>query len=155
MARFRRSVTRAGNRFGVWLYRRLDGRLSSGSRGVTVLLITSPGRRTGVPRSTCVRYLQTPDGLLVWGTGSGSRRDPDWFANLRAAPTAQVQLRSRRLRVEARELTGAERDATWRDVVLTAAPEVARYERRAGRTIPVAVLRPEQRLRPENGSKAT
>jgi deazaflavin-dependent oxidoreductase (nitroreductase family) len=148
MAAFRRSFTRAGNRFGVWLYRTLDGRLSSGRRGVTVLLITSPGRRTGRARSTCVRYLDTPDGFLVWGTGAGSRRDPGWFENLRATPTADVQIRSRHLAVQARELTGPERDETWRDVVLAAAPEVARYARKAGRTIPVAVLRPLENADP-------
>jgi deazaflavin-dependent oxidoreductase (nitroreductase family) len=143
MASVRHSFTRAGNRFGVWLYRTSNGRMSSGSRDVTVLMITSPGRRSGIPRSTCVRYLDSPDGFLVWGTGSGSRRDPDWFANLRATPTAQIQVRSRRLQVRATELTGPEREATWRDVVLAAAPEVAKFEGRAGRTIPVAVLRPD------------
>ena len=80
-----RRLTRTGNRIAVWLYRRLDGRLSSGRKDVHVLLITTPGRRTGVPRSTCVRFLETADGPVVWGTGSGSPRDPDWFKNLRAA----------------------------------------------------------------------
>jgi hypothetical protein len=40
------------------------------------------------------------------------------------------------------ELTGAERDRVWRDVVLAQAPGVARYERKAGRVIPVARLTP-------------
>jgi hypothetical protein len=44
-----RHLARIGNRIGVWLYRRLDGRLSSGRKDVHVLLITVPGRRTGVP----------------------------------------------------------------------------------------------------------
>jgi len=142
MASLQHSFTRSGNRFGVWLYRKLNGRLSSGSRNVTVLMITSPGRRTGIPRSTCVRYLDTPDGFLVWGTGSGSKRDPDWFENLRATPTAQVQVKARRQQVQGREVIGPERDSMWRDVVLAAAPEVAKYARKAGRTIPIAVLRP-------------
>jgi hypothetical protein len=30
----------------------------------------------------------------------------------------------------------------WRQVILAAAPEVAKYARKAGRTIPVAVLEP-------------
>ncbi len=30
----------------------------------------------------------------------------------------------------------------WRQVILAAAPEVAKYAGKAGRTIPVAVLRP-------------
>lgn len=133
-------MTRIGNRIGVWMYRRLDGRLSSGSRNVHVLMITTPGRRTGLPRSTCVRYLDTADGFLVWGTGSGSPQDPDWFRNLRQVDLAEVQVRAEHLRVRPRELLGGERDAMWNDVVLAAAPEVEKFARKAGRTIPVAVL---------------
>jgi deazaflavin-dependent oxidoreductase (nitroreductase family) len=73
------------------------------------------------------------------GTGSGSRRDPDWFQNLRAAEEAVVQVGARRFRVPPRELLGAERDTMW-NVILSQAPAVARYERKAGRVIPVAVL---------------
>jgi deazaflavin-dependent oxidoreductase (nitroreductase family) len=133
-------MTRIGNRIGVWMYRRLDGRLSSGSRNVTVLMITTPGRRTGLPRSTCVRYLDTPGGFLVWGTGSGSPEDPDWFRNLRHVDLADVQVRAQHFRVRPRELVGDERDAMWNDVVLAEVPEVAKLARKAGRTIPVAVL---------------
>jgi deazaflavin-dependent oxidoreductase (nitroreductase family) len=133
---------RVGNHIGVWMYRRLDGRLSSGSKDVLVLMITTPGRRTGIPRSTCVRYLETPDGYVVWGTGSGSPRDPDWFQNLRAAPTAQVQVRDRTFTATPHELHGEERDAVWRDTILAQVPAVDRYARKAGRTIPVAVLEP-------------
>jgi deazaflavin-dependent oxidoreductase (nitroreductase family) len=135
-------LTRIGNRIGVWMYRVLNGRLASGSKDAHVLMITTPGRRTGVPRSTCVRYLNTAEGLVVWGTASGSPRDPDWFRNLRKATVADVQVRAEHLRVRPRELVGAERDAMWNDIVLAQAPEVAKYARRAGRTIPVAVLRP-------------
>ena len=136
-----RRLTRTGNRIGVWMYRSLDGRLSSGSKSATVLMLTTPGRRTQIPRSTCVRYLDTPDGLVVWGTGSGSPRDPDWFRNLRAAQEVAVQVRAERYTARPRELVGDERDAVWNDVVLARAPEVVKYERKAGRTIPVAVLR--------------
>ena len=139
----KRRLARVGNRIGVWMYRVLDGRLSSGSKDVHVLVITTPGRRTGVPRSTCVRFLNTPQGFVVWGTGSGSARDPDWFRNLRAAKAADVQVRAWRLQVRPRELVGGERDEMWNDVVLAQAPEVAKYARRAGRTIPVAVLEPD------------
>jgi deazaflavin-dependent oxidoreductase (nitroreductase family) len=142
-------LTRVGNRIGVWMYRSLDGRVSSGSKRVRVLMITTPGRRTGIPRSTCVRYLDTSDGFVVWGTGSGSSRDPDWFRNLRQVDVADVQVRTLRLQVLPRELTGKERDTTWEDVVLAQAPEVAKYARRAGRTIPVAVLQPVEGQSPE------
>ena len=142
MPKMKHRLTRIGNRIGVWMYRTLNGRLSSGSKRVHVLLITTPGRRTGIPRSTCVRYLDSAAGYVVWGTGSGSRRDPDWFRNLRAATEADVQIRSRHLRVRSRELVGDQRDAAWNDTVLAQAPEVAKYARRSGRTIPMAVLEP-------------
>jgi deazaflavin-dependent oxidoreductase (nitroreductase family) len=124
------------------MYRTFKGRLSSGSASVRVLMITTPGRRTGTPRSTCVRYLESPDGLVVWGTGSGSPRDPDWFENLRRVSVADVQVRARRFQTGVRELLGAERDATWNDLVLVQAPEARKYVDRAGRTIPVALLTP-------------
>ena len=140
MGSLKHRMTRVGNRIGVWMYRTLDGRFASGSKKVHVLMITTPGRRTGLPRSTCVRYLETPEGFVVWGTGSGSPRDPDWFQNLRTAGVADVQVGARRLTARPRELLGEERDRTWNEVVLAQAPEVAKYARRAGRTIPVAVL---------------
>jgi deazaflavin-dependent oxidoreductase (nitroreductase family) len=144
MTSLKRRWTRVGNRIGVWMYRRLDGRFSSGSKNVHVLMITTPGRRTGNPRSTCVRYLESPAGLIVWGTGSGSRQDPDWMQNLRHAATARVQVRDREFAVWPRELQGEARDAMWRDTILVEAPEVLKYERKSGRTIPVAVLEPEE-----------
>jgi deazaflavin-dependent oxidoreductase (nitroreductase family) len=131
-----------GNRIGVWMYRTLDGRLSSGSKKVTVLMLTVPGRRTGIPRQTCVRYIERDDGLLVWGTGSGSRDDPDWFQNLRRVDEADIQVRADHRRVRVHELHDAERDDVWNNVILAEAPEVVKFERRAGRTIPVARLEP-------------
>jgi deazaflavin-dependent oxidoreductase (nitroreductase family) len=135
-------LTRIGNQIGVWMYRTLDGRLSSGRKDVHVLMITTPGRRTGIPRSTCMRYLDTADGFVVWGTGSGSPRDPDWFRNLRAVEVAEVQVGANRLQARPRELVGQARDDMWNGVVLAQAPEVAKFARKAGRTIPVAVLTP-------------
>jgi deazaflavin-dependent oxidoreductase (nitroreductase family) len=123
------------------MYRAFDGRLMS-TKNAKVLMITSPGRRTGVLHSTCVRYLDTPEGLLVWGTASGAPSDPDWFRNLRKANVADVQVGAKTLRARPRELLARERDSAWRDVVLAQAPEVAKYAKRAGRTIPVAILEP-------------
>jgi F420H(2)-dependent quinone reductase len=138
----KRMLVRIGNQIAVWMYRAFDGRLASYNKGAKVLMITTPGRRTDVLHSTCVRYLETADGLLVWGTASGSPRDPDWFRNLRKAKTADVQIGAKTLQVRPRELLGDEREATWKNVVLAQAPEVQKYAERAGRTIPVALLQP-------------
>ena len=132
-------MVRIGNRMSAWMYRVSDGRLLS-TKNAKVLMITTPGRRTGALHSTCVRYLKTPEGFLVWGSASGARRDPDWFRNLREAEVADVQVGAQAFRVRPRELLAAERDSAWQGVVLAQAPEVEKYACRAGRTIPVAVL---------------
>jgi F420H(2)-dependent quinone reductase len=64
--------------------------------------------------------------------------------NLRHAATARVKVRDREFAARPRELQGEARDAMGRDSILVEAPEVAKYERKAGRTIPVAVLEPQQ-----------
>ena len=92
----------------------------------------------------CVRYLDTSEGLLVWGTASGAPRDPDWFRNLRKAKLADVQVGPKTMQVRPQELVGEQRDTAWNNIILTRAPEVAKYAERAGRTIPVAVLEPVQ-----------
>src|SRR5674476_1377746 len=63
-------------------------------------------------------------GFVVWGTGSGSSRDPGWFRNLRKAKVAEVHGRAKRLQVQPHELVGGERQAMWNHVVLAQAPEV-------------------------------
>jgi deazaflavin-dependent oxidoreductase (nitroreductase family) len=141
MSTSRHRMVAWGNRIGVGLHHVAHGRLD-GFGDQTVLMITSPGRRTGRPRSTMVRYLQHDGGYLVWGTGGGAPSDPDWFRNLRHTSRARIEIGRDAQDVDVEELAGPERDRVWRDVVLAQAPGVARYERKAGRTIPVAVLRP-------------
>jgi deazaflavin-dependent oxidoreductase (nitroreductase family) len=95
---FKRRLVRIGNRIGVWMYRRSDGRLLSTKNAKVLMITAAPGRRTGALHSTCVRYLDTPEGLLVWGTASGAPSDPDWFRNLRKAEVADVQVGAKTLR---------------------------------------------------------
>lgn len=136
------SMAQWSTRIGAAMYRRLNGRAMGGTKDAPVVMLTTPGRRSGTPRSTCVRAIRQPDGYLVWGTASGSPRDPDWFRNLRAAGATDLQVRDERVRASARELHGSERDAAWNDVILAKLPGVAKYGRKAGRTIPVALLTP-------------
>ena len=147
MGTLRHRFVRTGNKIGVWLHRVARGRLDSGGRA-QVLMVTSPGRRTGIPRSTMVRFLEHDGGYLVWGSGSGSATEPDWFRNLRKAERARIEVGTRVVDVRPEVLAGAERDRVWQDVVLAEVPGVARYERKAGRTIPVAVLRPVEVIDP-------
>lgn len=46
------------------------------------LILTTTGRRTGLPRSTHVLYGQRGDDIVVVASNGGSANDPQWYRNL-------------------------------------------------------------------------
>jgi deazaflavin-dependent oxidoreductase (nitroreductase family) len=140
-------LTRWGNALGVWLYRRSDGRITGPSNGTIIGLLTVPGRNTGIPRTVAVGFFPHGTRYLVAGSGSGSGQDPQWFRNLRAASHAEIQIGATRMGADVRVAENAERDTLWHEVILAEDPRRRRYEKKAARVIPVAVLTPHQ-LRP-------
>ena len=137
-----RRMTRTGNRIGVWMYRTLDGRLRQRPQGGDGP-DAHDARSTDADPPVHLRALPRHPG----GPGRLGHRSrlaarpglvPQPARGVRRSPCRCVPSGSRR---GARELVGDERDAVWQDVVLARAPEVVKYARKAGRTIPVAVLR--------------
>jgi deazaflavin-dependent oxidoreductase (nitroreductase family) len=130
----------AGNRSAAWVYRRTKGRIGGSANGVPVLLITVPGRKTGVPRSVPVAFFEHGHGYLVAASAGGGKADPQWIHNLGAAGKAHISVYGEQHEVDARIVDSSERDELWQEVVLARAPFFAKYEEKSGRTIPLAVL---------------
>lgn len=137
-----RRIVRNANRLATWLYRRSSGRIGGTAKGLPVLLITVPGRKTGTPHTAPVAYFEDNGRYLVTGSAGGTKTDPQWFRNLRATTRAQIQLGNTQYDVQAEVADAADRDHLWQDIVLAQAPFFAKYEAKAGRTIPVALLTP-------------
>jgi deazaflavin-dependent oxidoreductase (nitroreductase family) len=108
---------------------------------VQVLLLTVPGRRTGANHTVPVCFVERDGAWLVTASAGGSKDEPQWFRNLRATERAEVQIGERHISVDVSIPEAADRDRAW-EHVLHRAPFFAAYERKSGRTIPVAVLRP-------------
>lgn len=136
------AVLRRANAAAVGLYRRTDGRVGGTAKGLPALLLTVPGRRTGVPHTVVVAYFPHGGGYIVAASSGGAKAEPQWIRNLAATSTAQVQIGGTVTDVAVRVPDRAERDALWSDVVLATAPFFADYERKSGRVIKVAVLMP-------------
>lgn len=138
--RLEHAVDRRSVRVGAWLLRRTRGRIARLWRRRALVLTTS-GRRTGLPRTVVVQWF--PDGadLVVVAANSGLPTHPAWYLNLTAHPEARVEVDGATLRVRAEELTAAEAAALW-PRVLAAAPDYDRYRRRTDRVIPLVRLRP-------------
>ena len=123
-----------------WTYRRSNGRIGGSAKGIPVLVLTVPGRKTGKPRSVPVTYFEYDDGYLVAASAGGMKASPQWIHNLNAARAARVRIGEYQYDVDARLASSGERDDLWRNVVLTRAPFFADYEKKSGRTIPLALL---------------
>ncbi len=141
MKGLKRSVLRSITAAMVRRYQRTGGRKSGSARGLPILLLTIAGRRTGVSHTVPVCYIELDDALLIAGSAGGAKQEPQWFKNLRVAAGANVQRGDEHFAVEVSIPGGGERAALW-DHVLDRAPFFADYERKAGRTIPLALLRP-------------
>ena len=142
-----------GTRPGVWLIKHvvspLDRRLytATGGRWLTtgrppapVVLLTTTGRRTGLPRTTAVFGLPRGEDLVVCNANPGFESTNPWVLNLRADPDVEVPVGRSRLACTAREAQGAELDALWTELV-QAWPAYATHYARSGRRA-VFVLSP-------------
>jgi deazaflavin-dependent oxidoreductase (nitroreductase family) len=106
-----------------------------------VLLLHHVGRKSGHERVTPVLFMADGERLIVVGSKGGASRHPGWYINLMAAPVTRVEVGRRSVRVRARELEGAERDAYW-PRLLKMYPSFAIYQRRTERLLPVVALDP-------------
>ncbi|MEU9916236.1 nitroreductase family deazaflavin-dependent oxidoreductase [Streptomyces sp. NPDC051001] len=111
------------------------------SNGVYTLLLATTGRRTGIPRRTCLIYGTAGEDFVVVASKGGADDDPAWFKNLRADPSVGVQVGGRRFTARARVASPAEREVLW--------PRMARvfplydeYAQKTTREIPIVLLTP-------------
>lgn len=97
----------------------LDRRVLAATKGkytlfgpvaLPTLLLTTTGRKSGLPRTTALSYLRDDDRLLVLGSNWGQQSHPGWSVNLQACPEASVAMGGAEIPVTATLLQGAERE---------------------------------------------
>lgn len=123
-----------------WLYRATKGKVSLTGRA-PVLLLTTFGRRTGLPRSVPVFYVGEDDALVVCNvTPPGERINP-WVLNLTARPECLVELAGRVSRRSAHPATPEEVDRYWPRLIEVWRPFLVFHE--AGGRKSIFVLKEE------------
>jgi deazaflavin-dependent oxidoreductase (nitroreductase family) len=116
---------------------RADGGVSMGNR--PLVLLTTIGRRTGMPRTTPMMYVRDGDRLFVIASNAGAPADPQWYRNLIVDPSVTVELPGEEFKARATPLEGADYDRTW-TMIKDQYPFFAEHDQRAGRRIPVVEL---------------
>ena len=143
MASIAQRLWKAANAAAVWIYRRSGGKVGGRAKGGSrVLLLTVAGRRSGMPHTVPVAYVERDGAYYLAATAGGQSKEPQWVRNLRAASTATIELGRERRTMSVEVLRGAESDAAWKDVIVGTYPSFAPYEAKAGRRIAVARLTP-------------
>jgi deazaflavin-dependent oxidoreductase (nitroreductase family) len=143
MATLAQRFWKAGNAAAVWMYRRTGGKVGGRARGgSSVLLLTVAGRRSGLPHTVPVAYVERDGDYYLAATAGGRPTEPQWIRNLRAASTATVQVGRDTRTVSVDVLSGTESDRAWDDVIVATYPSFGPYEAKAGRKIAVARLTP-------------
>jgi deazaflavin-dependent oxidoreductase (nitroreductase family) len=107
--------------------------------GFPTLMLTTTGRRTGLPRTTGLIYGRDGERLLIVASLHGAPRSPQWYLNLSADPHVHVQVATERFAAIARTSTEQERPPLWQ--IMTAInPGYVRYDAHSVRTLPVIIL---------------
>jgi deazaflavin-dependent oxidoreductase (nitroreductase family) len=116
--------------------------------GLPVVMLTTTGARSGLPRSTPLVALPQGSAFVLIASNFGNKKHPAWFFNLRANPAAILTYYGFSAEYVARQAQGTERERCWQSAVAHY-PGFAAYARRAGsRQIPVLILEPP--LHPES-----
>ncbi len=78
-------------------------------RRYPLILLTTTGAKTGLPRTTPLNYSTDGDRIVVIASKAASPTHPDWYHNLVANPEAVIEIGSEKFPVRARIAEGAER----------------------------------------------
>ena len=97
------------------VYRLSGGRATATSwlAGVKITMLTTTGAKSGRPRTLPVLGLPDGEDVILIASNFGRSSNPSWYYNLRANPRATVEFDGKGRQLEARELSGVERERDY------------------------------------------
>jgi deazaflavin-dependent oxidoreductase (nitroreductase family) len=108
-------------------------------RKYPVILLTTTGAKSGLPRTVPLNYSTDGDRIVVIASKAASPTHPDWYHNLVAHPEALIEIGAERIAVRARVAEGAERERLF-NAQAALMPFFAEYQQQTARQIPVIVF---------------
>lgn len=120
-------------------FRAHGGKVGGTFEGVTLLLLTTTGAKSGQKRVNPLTCLRDGERLFIFAAKGGSPTNPDWYHNVVAYPQVTVELGSEKFAATAVLIEGEERDQIYaREMQVH--PGAADYEKKTTRKIPVVEL---------------
>jgi deazaflavin-dependent oxidoreductase (nitroreductase family) len=122
-------------------FRANHGKVGGPFEGNELLLLTTIGARSGQPRLSPLSCKRVDGKLLIIAGNGGADTNPSWVYNLRANPSAHVELAAESFNVTARELPSAERDELMPKLTAEISA-FAKFQANTNRVIPIFELQP-------------
>ncbi len=104
-----------------------------------LILLTTSGAKSGLPRTTPLNYSTDGDRIIVIASKAASPTHPDWYHNLVAHPEATIEIGSEKFPVRAQIAEGPERERLF-NAQAALMPFFAEYQQRTARRIPVLIF---------------
>lgn len=124
------------------LLRATGGRISTGM-GFPIVLLTAPGRKSGIERTVPLVYFTAGEEVILIASSFGRAKHPAWYLNLTHAGEGRLTAGGAiEVPHRVRETEGPERDRLFALAERLYAGYGLYAERTGGREIPVLALRP-------------
>jgi len=107
--------------------------------GMSDLLLTTRGRRSGKLRRTALVYARDGERYIVAASNRGADMHPAWYLNLLGTPQVTVQAGPDAFAAAARPADPAEKPRLWQLMVATV-PIYQEYQDGTARDIPVVII---------------
>ncbi|MER7001241.1 nitroreductase/quinone reductase family protein [Streptomyces sp. NPDC000410] len=120
-------------------FRANGGKVGDMFDGIPLLLLTTKGIRSGLPRTTPLVYLADAGRLLVFAANGGAPKAPAWYGNLMAAGEGEVEVGAERYAVRPELVAEEEHERLW-TLQTEQDANFANFRGRTDRTIPVVSL---------------
>jgi deazaflavin-dependent oxidoreductase (nitroreductase family) len=138
MNKFFLKVFMAVNTFAIRISR---GRVGSQLGTQTILLLHTVGRKSGKQFVTPIAYFHTGGFYFLVGSNWGKEKNAAWFYNLMVRPQTTIEVKGRKIHVEAQQAEGPEYDRLW-TYATEHHPPYLHYKEMTGRHIPIIMLKP-------------
>jgi deazaflavin-dependent oxidoreductase (nitroreductase family) len=107
--------------------------------GHPVLLLSTTGRSSGLPRRTPVQYERVGGDPILVAAAGGAHEPPAWWHNLLSDPRVTLQSGDQVWQARAIVVAGQERRQLW-PLVCEHNPRLEPVQRKAGRELPLIRL---------------
>ena len=121
----------------VELYEGSGGTEGSTLNGLSVIIVTNKGKKTGAIRKTPLMRVSDGSSYVLVASMGGAPKHPLWYHNLKADPNVEIRDGTHVYSMRVRELEDSvEKQRLW-DIAVEAYPLYQDYQEKTDRIIPV------------------